>query len=518
MGAPPNRIASPLPIRVARRALHLVAPRLLRSLQEARQRARFGQAPARGPKRVLIEATTACNYRCLMCTDHGPFIPDPTRAQAMPWDRMERLIREVAALGAEEVWLAGRGEPLLHPQAKQAITLIGSLGMRPIITTNASQLTESLVDELCQAGLGQLSVSLNAGTPETYAQVNGVPAEGHDHALAIIRRASQRPGPPCVIASMVLLQQNAHEILDFTRNALAAGVHMVMYLGLRMAPLLSPVVIEDWDSVRRDLAAAEALAKQAGVTCIISGVPGPPAEEAGPKTAPAPSHWTLGCYVGHLFTRVLVDGSLRGCCSCEGVLGSLAAGSFVAQWHSRAYREFRGLCREMPSRQSGPPACNCADCGNTLENGEAYLAMGFQPAPRNEEDAVATRLELAELVWRHLADLLPGDGSAPVYTDLTPEQAGPTWAAVAGLHAANAMTGVPEEKGRSFRPGDLALRVQATHVLRRSLTHLGLPADRAEQLVTSTAPDTEGSELLFRQEIDAWAQRLRAALPKTAAR
>ena len=63
------------------------------------------------PKMVTLSMTNACNLRCSHCwPDSGPlkrFSPVPTRT-------LERLISEIACLGAEEICLAG-GEPLIHP-------------------------------------------------------------------------------------------------------------------------------------------------------------------------------------------------------------------------------------------------------------------------------------------------------------------------------------------------------------------------------------------------------------------
>jgi len=103
--------------------------------------------------------TTACNYRCLMCTDHGPLIPESTPAKVMPWDTVERLLRDAAAMGAEQAWFAGRGEPLLYPEAVAMVSLASSLGLQAAITTNGSKLTEALAQELCEAGLSLEAVS-----------------------------------------------------------------------------------------------------------------------------------------------------------------------------------------------------------------------------------------------------------------------------------------------------------------------------------------------------------------------
>ncbi len=362
---------------LARRALGGVSPRLLQRVQQARARRRYAGEPHRGPRRVLLEATTACNYRCLMCTDHGPLAGREVPAKVMPWGHIEPLLRELASLGGEEVWLAGRGEPLCHPQVGEMVALTASLGMKSMITTNGGLLTDTLADELCDAGVYQLSFSLNSGSPETYAAVHGAAAGERARLLALMRRISQRPQPPLLLASLVLLQQNSGELLPFVRDAIAAGVVGIEVLGLRFADLFPTLALESWDRVRADLAEAQAFAQQAGVVLQTSNVPAAKGEEA----PPGPSHWTLGCFVGHLFTRIDVDGVLHGCCSCENLLASLHEGSFAQAWWSRPYQKFREAGRRMAERGAAPPACNCADCGNGMDNAVAFREQGFRTLP-----------------------------------------------------------------------------------------------------------------------------------------
>jgi len=125
---------------LARGLVGAVSPALLRKVQLSRARRIYLEEPTRGPRRLLLEPTTGCNHQCIMCWDHSPRLARPTGARHMPFERVSALLREMAELGAEEVWLAGRGEPLVHPRAPDILQLIGALGMRSIITTNAGRL------------------------------------------------------------------------------------------------------------------------------------------------------------------------------------------------------------------------------------------------------------------------------------------------------------------------------------------------------------------------------------------
>jgi len=220
-----------------------------------------------------------------------------------------------------------------------------------------------------------LSVSINSGSAETYAQVHSAPPGERERILSVIRRISRRSSPPLLCASMVLLQPNAREAVSFVKTAITAGVHAINLLGLRCADLFPTLVLDDTEELRAELEAAGALARQAGVGLEFHNLP----QTRGHAEAVEPLHWSLGCFIGYQFVRIDVDGNLEGCCSCENHLGCLADASFPEAWHSRAYQEFREHGRRMPETKSPPPGCNCVDCGNVSDNAEVYRALGFRP-------------------------------------------------------------------------------------------------------------------------------------------
>jgi len=511
-GRPPRSPATVVK-RAARRALGVVSPRLLERIQLARTQARYLAEPDQGPRRLQLEATTGCNYRCIMCTDHSSLLSDHTPARSMPFDQVERLLRESAAMGAEELWLSGRGDPLVHPQVTRIIALATSLGMVTTITTNAGLLSDALADQLCEAGLGTLSVSINSARPDTYAEIHDAEPQERARILSLMKRLSERPQRPRLMATMVLLKTNFAELLDFVRDGIEAGADALALLGLRCVPIFPALALDDddWKRVRRDQEAAAALAEQAGVELRVDGIPSAEEESASPDR----SHWSLGCFVGHVFTRVDVDGNLHGCCSCTNHLGNLKDAPFADLWRSRAYEHFRWVCRELPAARLMPVGCDCVSCGNMGDNALIHAELGFRPLHGRTSSRIATRLDLAEIVWRHLNDLLPGAGEGPEYADLTPAEAGLAWTGVVGLHSAGVMPGELTSEGpREFLPRQTAAYEDAATALRRTVTVLGIPPDRSEQMVSSAAPQLPSGEPLLKREIEAWARSVRVALAK----
>ena len=57
-------------------------------------------------------------------------------------------VRQAGAMGAQSVVVIGGGEPTLHPQFRELISFISSLGMIPMIFTNTIAMTRDLAEFL----------------------------------------------------------------------------------------------------------------------------------------------------------------------------------------------------------------------------------------------------------------------------------------------------------------------------------------------------------------------------------
>jgi MoaA/NifB/PqqE/SkfB family radical SAM enzyme len=498
--------------RLAKQMIGRVSPALLARIQRARARRRYLGEPVGGPKRLLLEPTTACNHRCIMCAAHSPRTPRPVAVRTMPFARIEHLIRDVAQMGGEEVWLAGRGEPLVHPQAVEIIRLSSSLGLRSQVTSNGGRLSEEMAEGLCEAGLSRLSVSIDSGNPATYAQVHQGPPEDRQRILALLRQVSRRKGPrPEVRVSMVLSKLNRAEISQFVSDAMGAGVSVATIAGLRGVPFeVSDLALteEDWAAVRRDLTAVAEMARLAGLTIVTDYVP---AE----KTAPVarPPYADMACFVGHVFTAVDADGDVHGCCSCANYLGSLTDAGFAEVWHSRRYRRFRQACREMPITGLMPAQCNCRECGNIVDNVAVQQEVRLDFRGRTRGSEFASRLDLAEAVWRHFRDLLPAARPGVGFADVPADSSRQATAALLCLQGLGLVKGWGGPGGRQvFEPDRITLREEVLELVTRVLSRFGTPAERADEMLSQASPPLCPKETMLKQELEAWVSGVRRQL------
>ncbi len=532
---------------LARGLVGAVSPALLQRIQLARARRIYRREPTRGPRRLLLEPTTGCNHRCIMCWDHSPRLASPTGSRHMPFDRVSALLREMADMGTEEVWLAGRGEPLVHPKAPEMLQLIGSLGMHSIITTNAGRLTEELADKLYDWGLQQLSISIDSGTPETYEKVHAGPPSDRARILALIKHLSSKPCKPRLLVSMVLSQLNFRELPLLVRDAIDAGATGIVIGGMRPVPFDSANLAlsdDDWARVRDDLARAGEQARAAGVDLAADNIRGQgAATHPGQIDPTGPTHLTgswpyaeMACFIGHLFAVVDVDGVIHGCCTCQNRLGSLDASSFSDIWRSRQYQLYRRVLREMPGTGLTPPRCECRHgCGHIPENAQLQRELGFQffrGAGRGLREArdFATRRDVAEAICRHLDGILPPKTRDYPFADLPATREGDPAVsavrlldsstprlldAVSRLRQVGVMSGIGSMDGVSlFEPQRMVAREEFEEILLRALTASGVARDKAEPLIAQSRTGSgHGAEPLAKSDLEPWLTRLSALAP-----
>lgn len=161
-----------------------------------------------GPLRyVVLEVTNACNLRCSHC---GSTSGRP-RADELSFDEIAGILREVRALGCEELTVIG-GEALLRPDWSEICAAVVELGMRLVLVTNGL-----LVGDAERARLRELrpfivGVSIDGASPEAYRRMRGV--DGFDRAMGLLRRLCD-DGHPNVNAITTFTRANLGELERF---------------------------------------------------------------------------------------------------------------------------------------------------------------------------------------------------------------------------------------------------------------------------------------------------------------
>ena len=120
------------------------------------------------PRYLFIRILEACNADCFMCD----FARSKDRYRFTPEDFTE-LIAEASASDIEYVRLTG-GEPLLHKDIMQLLSIGRSAGLRMSIITNGTTLATK-AEQLKANGLEQIVVSIDGATRDSHDTFRNTP-------------------------------------------------------------------------------------------------------------------------------------------------------------------------------------------------------------------------------------------------------------------------------------------------------------------------------------------------------
>jgi MoaA/NifB/PqqE/SkfB family radical SAM enzyme len=111
------------------------------------------------PIQVHVIPMRRCNLSCGYCNEYDDF------SEPVPLEEMYRRVDKLAALGTTLVTISG-GETLLHPQLDDIIRRIRSHGMICGLITNGYLLTPQRIQQLNDAGLDHLQISIDNVQPD----------------------------------------------------------------------------------------------------------------------------------------------------------------------------------------------------------------------------------------------------------------------------------------------------------------------------------------------------------------
>ncbi|HEC43395.1 MAG TPA: radical SAM protein, partial [Bacteroides sp.] len=167
------------------------------------------------PWRVCIPIADTCNAACPFCNS---WILGTRQLNLDESANFLPLLRNAKLLG-----LAGHGEPLIHTEfekiARQFHEILDPRCVLYLITNGI--LLDRYLDLLVDINVQTFNISLNAAAPQTYSKVMGVSEKIFDRIITCIERLvslrenSEKKEIPIVNISMVVINQNIHELASF---------------------------------------------------------------------------------------------------------------------------------------------------------------------------------------------------------------------------------------------------------------------------------------------------------------
>lgn len=163
-----------------------------------------------------ITTSGACNHRCTFCSVDAIGYKPINIHETLLGIRMA----EAKRLGVKSVMFAGTGEPLVHKHISRITEEAFALGLDVAFTTNGVLLDKLLPLDLCT----WVKVSLNAGSPESYAKIHQTRIEDWDKVWDNLHVAVRRKGKCTLGVQAVVLPDNWHDMRSLAGMCADTGV------------------------------------------------------------------------------------------------------------------------------------------------------------------------------------------------------------------------------------------------------------------------------------------------------
>lgn len=164
----------------------------------------MGTASAAAPFALLAELTYACPLHCPYCSN--PLALDDYRDE-LTTAEWQRVLTEAAELGVLHVHLSG-GEPMQRRDIVDLVRCASGLGLYTNLITSGLGLSERRAEQLRDAGLDHVQISIQADEQTPSDRIAGTPSyERKREAAALVKRL----GWPLTL-NVVLHRQNLDRI------------------------------------------------------------------------------------------------------------------------------------------------------------------------------------------------------------------------------------------------------------------------------------------------------------------
>src|SRR4030042_1990645 len=163
------------------------------------------------PVYIEISPAGSCNHRCIFCgLDFMGYQP-----RFLDADLLMTRLTEMGGLGLRSIMFAGEGEPFLHRRMTEIILHAReNAGIDVALTTNGVLMHPDVIERIIHA-TAWIKISMDAGTPETYAKIHGTRAEDFQKVCDNIKQVvaiREYQGASCSLgAQLLLLPENRDE-------------------------------------------------------------------------------------------------------------------------------------------------------------------------------------------------------------------------------------------------------------------------------------------------------------------
>lgn len=273
------------------------------------------------PVHLDFELNHNCNLNCSFCYWSRKDFRSTASNMIFPLDKFKEILIDSVSDGLYSVNLENNNEPLMNFDLPKYVKLARQIGVLDVMLhTNGHLLTPSMAQQLIEAGLTRMFISVDAFSPASYMAMRGGGRQGYEKVVRNIHsllelRSRLGGGLPLVTVSFLQSNVNRHETVEFKSfwERQVENVHIQMY---------------------QDFTSPELRTSHGGTL---------PSRCAQPMVRAA----------------IRADGSVQPCCSFFGYerynVGNLYQNTMYDIWNSTEYQTLRTLMRQ--GRLAENPIC-----------------------------------------------------------------------------------------------------------------------------------------------------------------
>ncbi len=299
------------------------------------------------PRRLVFELTNACNLNCVMCGRNAADFK-PTMFN-MDWFRyFEPMLDTV-----EEVTLMGWGEPTMHPNFEEMLSIIDKHSARKYFCTNGMKL-DKLKDAIFENHVDVFAVSLDGDKAETNSRIRrGSDIEKICNSIADIVEEKKKRNLkyPWINFVFCAMKSNIDELPGLVRRAHKIGIEevKVVYLTAFDDNLADEVLWDCQDKVREVFEESVKIADELGIVMKLPHIQG---EDI------AGANFHKDCFVSWRDFFLGSDGYIRPCMSTPVQFERFDINKkFTEMWNSEMYQRYRRIVNEANSMDETCKRC-----------------------------------------------------------------------------------------------------------------------------------------------------------------
>ncbi len=173
---------------------------------------------------LRISVTDKCNLRCVYCMPEAG-LPWLGRSEILSYEEIASIVRQLAEMGLKRIRLTG-GEPLVRRDLPSLVRKLRIIpGIEDIALSTNAVLLDELADDLREAGVNRVNISLDSLRAERVDEISRRPGS-YQKIMAGLAAAERVGFLPLKVNAVIMRGRNDDELEDFARITIDRPWHV----------------------------------------------------------------------------------------------------------------------------------------------------------------------------------------------------------------------------------------------------------------------------------------------------